>query len=186
MNAFGRGYGTRISDADLRTDALGAVSSLLWRERETLERLLYALTLERLIVTAGAARWLATADEHVREAVAELQDREIIRMAEVDALARTMRLPSGTTLGQLTEFAAEPWATIFTEHRTALRALVTEIDAVRTENCRLLQAGADAARRSLDLIDRGYRVVAGDQSTGVRTLHRAHPVIGNAVAGERA
>jgi len=43
--------------------------------------------------------------------------------------------------------------TIFTEHRTAMQELVTEIDAVVAESRRLLQAGADAARDALDRIE---------------------------------
>ena len=129
------------------------LSNLLWRERETLERLLYALTVERLIATSGDARWITTADEEVRLAVAAMHDRELLRSAEVEVLARSLGVPGTSTLAQLAELAPEPWVTIFTEHRAAMQQLVTEIDHVVAESRRLLQAGADAARDALDRIE---------------------------------
>lgn len=133
-------------------DAFSAVTALLWREREVLERLLFKLVEQQLILTSGNTRWLNHADAEVRDAVASLQDHEIVRAAEVDALVRRHGLPADATLRQLAETAPEPWPMVLLDHREALRALTLEIDSVATENKRTLQAGESATREALEKI----------------------------------
>lgn len=132
------------------SDAYAAVSHVLWCERETLEHLLYTLVAEQLVVSSGATRWLNRADADVRGALERLRASEVIRAVEVDALTLAHGLPVDATLEQLSASAPEPWSTVFADHRTALRALAFEIEAVAADNRRLLDAGAKAIRDTLD------------------------------------
>lgn len=134
--------------ADAQT--YGAVSSLLWREREVLENLLYVLTTEKLIVSSGSSRFLPRATAEVEAAAERMRLQEVVRAAEVEELARQLGLPGDTTLGQLAETAEEPWAMLFAEHRTALRDLVLEVQAVAADVCRDLAAAGRAISETLD------------------------------------
>jgi hypothetical protein len=143
-----RGSSPMTSESD-RADAFAAVAALLWDEREALEQLLFKLVEEQLILVSGSTRWLNRADAEVRTAVTSLRASEVLRAAEVDALARRLELPAETTLVELAEKAPEPWPLVLSEHRGALRGLVLEIDAVAAENRRLLVASAHAVSETL-------------------------------------
>ncbi len=133
-----------------QTDAFAAVSTILWSEREALELLLFKLVEEQLVVTSGSPRWLSRADAEVRAALDRMRAGEVVRAAEVEALAMSLGLPVETSLAELAAAAPEPWDLVLTEHRNALRELVLEIEAVSAENRRLLDAGAKAVRETLD------------------------------------
>jgi hypothetical protein len=147
--------------------AFGALTDVLWREREVLEGLLYKLTVQRMVLTSGEDRWLARADAEVRDAVEGLQDFEVLRAAEVDLLVRHYGLPANVSLRELAETAPEPWPTVLFDHREVLRTLTFEIDAVSAHNRRLLQAGERATREALDQITAaGSRSSAAYDSRG--------------------
>ncbi|MGH8960015.1 MAG: flagellar protein FlgN [Jatrophihabitantaceae bacterium] len=150
-------------------DVFAAVAGVLWSERETLDRLLFKLVEEQLVLAAGSTRWLNQADQEVRNAMERLRLGEVIRAAEVSALAESLNLPLETTLAELATIAPEPWPFVLTEHRTALRTLVAEIEAVAAENRRLLHAGAHAIRETLDRLGdavAGYDANGGAVSYG--------------------
>lgn len=125
------------------------VSTMLWRERDALQFLLYKLVTEQLIVTSGQARWLAQANEEIEFALEQLRGTEVLRAAETDALADQLGIPSPATLAQLESVADEPWSTLYAEHRRALLDLMAEISQVTAENRKLLTAGARAVRETL-------------------------------------
>lgn len=141
---------TRRVPPDPIAEAFGAVTAALWAQREALEALLFRLVEEQLVLTSGSTRWLARADEDVREAVARLRADELLRAIEVEALAQAARLPSDASLADLADALPDPWGTVLGEHRAALRTLMTEIGAVSAENRRLLSAGASAIRDTID------------------------------------
>jgi hypothetical protein len=145
------------------TDVFALVAGVLWSERELLDQLLFKLVEEQLVLAAGSTRWLNHADREVRGAMERLRLSEVIRAAEVAALAESLNLPLETTLAELATIAPEPWPFVLTEHRTALRTLVAEIEAVAAENRRLLNAGAHAVRETLDRLG---DAVAGYDATG--------------------
>lgn len=135
------------------TEAFAAVSAMLWTERETLEHVLFKLVQEQLVLSSGATRWLNRADGEVRAALEGLRRGEVIRAAEVEALARALKLPLESTLAELAAVAPEPWNDVLTEHRVALRGLVFEVQAVADQNRRLLHAGGEAIRETLDRLN---------------------------------
>lgn len=129
--------------------ALGSLAAILWQERRQLERLLYALTAQRLLIGAGYTRWLGHADTDVEVAASTLRDSEVLRAMEMTVICDKLGVDSDITLEELAHAADEPWATTLSDHRAALRMLTAEIQAAVTENRRLLKAGAKAIGETL-------------------------------------
>jgi hypothetical protein len=129
---------------------LASVAAALWEERQRLEELLFTLVAEQLVVASGQTRWLARADAQVRGAVAGVQDGEVARAMQVQSLAHALGIGPDSSLADLAQASPEPWNEVFTEHRTALRGLMGEIEGVAAENRRLLLAGSQAIRDMLD------------------------------------
>ena len=127
----------------------GAVGNALWRQRDLLEGLLHRLVAEQFVLTNGATRWLARADDDVRAALEELRCGEVVRAMEVDALAQHLNRDGEISLGELAASAPGVWAALLTEHLTALRELAFEVQKAAEENHRLLAAGAGAVRDTL-------------------------------------
>ena len=84
-----------------KTMGFSEVSTLLWREREALQLLLFKLVEEQLIVSAGHTRWLAQANDEIEAALEQLRGTEVLRAAEVDAIADDLGLPAPPTLAEL-------------------------------------------------------------------------------------
>ncbi len=125
------------------------VSTMLWRERDALQLLLFKLVEEQLIVSSGHTRWLAQANEEIEFALERLRGTEVLRSAETDAVAEELGLAIPPTLAELEAAAPQPWATLYAEHRRALVQLVAEVEQVTGENRRMLTAGARAIRETL-------------------------------------
>jgi len=125
------------------------VSTMLWRERDALQLLLFKLVTEQLIVSSGNTRWLSQANSEIEFALEQLRGTEVLRAAETDAIADELGLPAPITLAQLEAAADEPWATLYGEHRRALLELIAEVEQVAGENRALLTAGARAVRETL-------------------------------------
>ncbi|MDQ1743493.1 MAG: hypothetical protein QOE23_1832 [Pseudonocardiales bacterium] len=132
-----------------KTMGFSEVSTLLWRERDALQLLLFKLIEEQLIVSAGQTRWLAQANNEIEVALDQLRGTEVLRAAEVDSIADDLGLPAPPTLAELEALAPQPWATLFAEHRQALLQLVDEVERATGDNRTLLAAGARAVRQTL-------------------------------------
>ncbi|MDT0261546.1 flagellar export chaperone FlgN [Jatrophihabitans lederbergiae] len=135
--------------AESKTMGFSEISTLLWREREALQLLLFKLVEEQLIVSAGQTRWLAQANDEVEAALLQLRGTDVLRAAEVDAVAEDLGLTGAPSLADLEATAPEPWATMFGEHRQALLLLSEELGRTAGENRALLSAGARAVRETL-------------------------------------
>lgn len=129
--------------------SLTEVSSILWRERELLDLLLFKLEEEQLLLAAGRTRWLAHATREVEMVLGEMKRAELGRAVEVDAVAVSLGLEPGVSLRQLAEVAPPPWGAILQEHRNAFLAAAEEITALAKSNKDLLAAGYRTARESL-------------------------------------
>lgn len=139
------------------------VAGVLWSERELLEHLLFKLVQEQLVLAAGSTRWLNHTDAELQLALDRVRLGEVARAIQVEALAQQLNRPITSTLAELAAIAPEPWSLVLGEHRSALRALVAEIDAVAAENRRLLHVGANAIRETLDRLG---DAVAGYDANG--------------------
>jgi hypothetical protein len=131
------------------------VSTVLWRERQLLELLLFKLEEEQLVLAAGRSRWLSNATREVETVLAEIRRVEVMRAMQVEMAVLAMRLPRPPTLRELAEHAPHPWGPIFSEHRKALLALTAEIEDVARTNRDILARGRDAVDAALQSIDGG-------------------------------
>jgi hypothetical protein len=159
--------------------SLGDVSNMLWRERQLLELLIFKLEEEQLVLAAGRTRWLAHATREVESVLAEIKRIELERAVVVAAAATELGLSGAPSLRELGDVVADPWNTIFTEHRRALLELAQEIDGVASANRELLQRGQQAAREALATIgeiDIGAYDASGsaaDKSMALRLIDEA-------------
>jgi hypothetical protein len=129
--------------------SLTEVSSILWRERELLELLLFKLEEEQLLLAAGRSRWLGHATREVEMVLEEIRRAELGRAVEVEAVAVELGLAPGVSLRELAEQAPSPWNDILREHRNAFLTASAEISALAQANRELLTAGFRAARETL-------------------------------------
>lgn len=128
---------------------LADLSSVLWRVRETLDLLLFKLEEEQLVLAAGRSRWLPHATREVEMVLEQLRHTEMLRAAEVEAVAEDLGIPPEPSLSALAEAAGEPWTELFKQHRAAFLSLTTEISALAETNRDLLLSGQRAANEAL-------------------------------------
>ncbi|MCW2539551.1 MAG: hypothetical protein JWN95_1276 [Frankiales bacterium] len=138
-----------LASTESATMGFSEVSTLLWREREALQLLLFKLVEEQLIVSAGESRWLAPANDEVEIAIERLRGTEVLRAAEVEALTTSLGRPTPLTLAELAEVSPEPWGMVLSDHRTEMLKLVAQIEQAADANRKLLAAGARAVRETL-------------------------------------
>lgn len=150
-----------LNTTEATSGSFSAVSSLLWREREALQLLLFKLIEQQLILTSGQPRLLNNANQEIELALDQVRCTEVLRAAEMGAATPAPNANSHGTTEQdgletsLAEFAAsapEPWATVLTEHRQALLTLTAEVEQATDANRVLLLAGASAVRETLQSI----------------------------------
>lgn len=125
------------------------LSSVLWRERELLESLLYKLEVEQLVLTEGRTRWLATAAREVEMVLDRIRKIELLRALELDALAATLGLEPNPSLLAIASVCEEPWRSIWLDHREAFTRVSSEISKMSSTNRELLTAGYLAAQATL-------------------------------------
>ena len=128
---------------------LSEVSTILWRERELLELLLFKLDEEQLVLTSGRMRWLARATKEVEMVLCEIRRTEVARAIEVDAAAKALGLDPNPSLTRLADASPEPWASLLREHRAAFLAMTAEINQLAEINRDLLTSGQKSTRDAL-------------------------------------
>ncbi|WP_432482039.1 flagellar export chaperone FlgN [Kineococcus esterisolvens] len=128
---------------------LAEVSGILWKERELLELLLFKLEEEQLVLASGRTRWLAHATREVEFVMDQIRSTEVLRAAEVDAVATELEIEPGPSLNALAAAAPEPWGELLRGHRDAFLTLTAEIQALADANRDLLSSGARALRETL-------------------------------------
>lgn len=125
------------------------LSSMLWRERQLLELLLFKLEEEQLLLTSGRTRWLPHATREVENVLEQIRDTELGRSVETDALATELGLEPGATLKQIAGSAPSPWDELLTSHHTAFVTLTTQIDSLAAGNRELLTTAQRAVQETL-------------------------------------
>jgi hypothetical protein len=151
--------GVQVSANDL--------STLLWRERELLELLLFKLEEEQLLLTAGRSRWLHHATREVQAILTRLRASGMERTVEASGVAAEWGLPEDATLRQLVEHApSDVWSEILRSHLTALTGLTAQIAAVRDTNLTHLRAANRATQETLATV--GAEPAGGYDGRGAR------------------
>jgi hypothetical protein len=128
---------------------LADLSSILWREREMLELLLFKLEEEQLILAGGRSRWLAHATREVELVLDQIRRTEVVRAAEVEAVGQQLGVGSNPSLTDLAEHAHAPWNELLQEHRKAFLRLTAEVTALAETNRDLLTSGQRAVRETM-------------------------------------
>src|SRR3954452_16999548 len=103
--------------------SLPDLAAVLWRQRDLLERLVYRLECEHLLLAAGRTRFLPLATAEVEELLGELRVLELQRAAAADQVAAEAGLDAGTGLERLAGAVQPPWTGVLLEHREALLLL---------------------------------------------------------------
>jgi flagellar biosynthesis/type III secretory pathway chaperone len=125
------------------------LSSVLWRERELLDMLLFKLEEEQLVLAAGRTRWLPHAAREVETILENVREAELLRAVVADAAADELGLENNPSLRALAEASPEPWRTILLDHRDAFAAVAAQVRELADSNKELLTAGAQAAQATL-------------------------------------
>ena len=132
--------------------SLVELSSILWRERDTLELLLFKLEEEQLVLATGRTRWLAHATREVEMVLDQIRLTEVLRAAEVAVVGASLGLGSDPSLSQLADAVDAPWSDLLRQHRQTFLALTAEINALAEANQQLLTAGQRAVRETLMIV----------------------------------
>lgn len=127
--------------------ATAALSERLWHERELLDDLYYALSVQHALLRSGEVRWAARSDDAVRTALTALDECAVLRSIDADAVARAHGLSIDATLADLARHADQPWATILLDHHAALLAATEQVDRVATETLAMVGDPAVVAPR---------------------------------------
>ena len=129
--------------------SLPDLAAVLWRQRELLERLVYRLECEQVLLASGRTRWLATATSEVEATVSELQVLELQRALTSQQCAIELGLDPACTLEHLAAGAQPPWSGVLFEHRQALLQLTRELSVLAEANRHLMSAGLKAVESTL-------------------------------------
>lgn len=129
--------------------AAADLNSVLWRERELLDSLLFYLEAEQLLLADGRTRWLAHAASEIERTTATLREIEMLRAVEADQVAAELGMLPDPSLSALADAAEEPWRTIFDDQREALIAITDQISEMASANRSMLAAGQRATREAL-------------------------------------
>jgi hypothetical protein len=128
---------------------LADLASILWREREMLELLLFKLEEEQLVLAGGRTRWLAHATREVEMVLDQIRKTELARAVEVDAIGFELGLGPNPSLTALADAAPAPWGDLLNEHRRAFLTLTAEVSALAEANRDLLTTGSRAVRETM-------------------------------------
>ena len=140
------------------------LSSVLWRERELLETLLYKLEVEQMVLAGGRTHWLATAAREIEVVLDQVRAFELLRAVEVDAVAAELGLEPNPGLHEIADRCNEPWKSIWLDHRDAFTTVATEIQKMSLSNRELLTAGYHAAQATLLALNESAGTYGADGS----------------------
>lgn len=135
---------------------LNELSTVLWRERELLESLLFKLEEEELVLASGRARWVGRATREVEAVLDQIRGIELGRAIEADDSAREVGLSEGASLQELAKTAPAPWDDLLRGHHVALTELSSQIEAIAHSNREVLVESVRATQEALlAMIDAG-------------------------------
>jgi hypothetical protein len=141
------------------------LSSVLWRERELLETLLFKLEVEQLVLATGRTRWLAPAAREIEEVLDAIREIELLRSVEADAIAAALGLEPNPSLREIAEVSDEPWKSIWLDHRESFTSVAAEISEMAENNRELLTSGYQAAKATLAALSDTPSTYTADGST---------------------
>jgi hypothetical protein len=120
------------------------LSTLLWREQELLDLLLFKAEEKQYLIVTGKTRWLARIAHEIEIVLEQLRSLEVERAAATEAIAVRSGLGPNPSLRQVADSAPTPWNTLFAKHHETLLALVTDLRSLSDANRDLVEQGMSA------------------------------------------
>ena len=146
------------------------LSTLLWRERELLELLMFKLEEEKLLLTAGKSRWLPFATREVEQVLERLRENGLERAMEVAAVGEEWGTGDDASLRSIIAAApTDAWRDSFTGHLGALTELAASIAELRDANVQYLRAAARVTQETLATISPETATYDAHGNAGVPT-----------------
>ena len=117
------------------------LSTLLWREQELLDLLLFKAEEKQYLIVTGKSRWLARIAHEIEVVLEQLRTLELERAAATEQIAGRLGLEANPSLRQLADSAPAPWDDLYAKHHEALLVLVTELRGLSDANKELIESG---------------------------------------------
>lgn len=149
-----------MSSGTTSTDTpLAELSRVLWQQRRLLERLLYHLKVQELILSNADHGLLSFAVNDVQQTLEAIGEVEAARRELTAEIGVSMGLDRDASLQDLVNRAPEPYEQILAEHRQAFLSLVSDITTTSLN-------GRDQLERGLHLTRQLATFVMGDAGDG--------------------
>ena len=126
------------------------LSTLLWREQELLDPLLFKAEGKQYLIVAGKSRWLAPVAHEIEVVLEQLRSLELERAAATEQIAGRLGLDANPSLRQLADSAPAPWNDLYAKHHEALLTLVSELRGLSDTNRELIESGLSVINDALD------------------------------------
>jgi flagellar biosynthesis/type III secretory pathway chaperone len=120
------------------------LSTLLWREQELLDLLLFKAEEKQYLIVTGKTRWLARIAHEIEVVLEQLRSIEVERAATTEAIALRLGIGPNPSLRQIADAASTPWNTLFAKHHETLLSLVTDLRSLSDANRDLIEGGLAA------------------------------------------
>ncbi len=126
------------------------LSTVLYKELELLDDLLYKLTIQELILEANRPQWVDKSSQEIEKIVEDIRTLELVRALEVSTTSEQLGLETMANLESITQIIEEPWQSILKSHLEALRNVTSQIDYISQRNKKSLQNKIGMTTQALD------------------------------------
>lgn len=142
--------------AVVRDAELEALAGAVARQSEALAHLRFKFEVQQVMLAGGRSSYITETTDELREAIEQVQRADAeFRGCLSRAAARSLGLSPESTLREVAKAAGEPWRYIFEQGRDELRRSIERINALCTENRKLLARGYLATSEALALLGVG-------------------------------
>jgi hypothetical protein len=150
------------------------LSTLLWREQELLDLLLFKAEEKQYLIVTGKTRWLSRIAHEIEVVLEQLRTLEVERAAVTESIAVQLGLDANPSLRQVADAAPAPWNDLFGKHHEALLVLVTELRGLSDSNRGLIEGGLAAIDEAMLSV---RPPTAGTYGSSGRTTAGAHRAV---------
>jgi hypothetical protein len=125
------------------------LSTLLWREQELLDLLLFKAEEKQYLILSGKTRWLPRIAHEIEVVLEQLRTLEVERAAATEQIAGRLGLDANPSLRTLADSAPAPWSDLYGKHHESLLVLVSELRGLSDANREMLEGGLAAISDAL-------------------------------------
>ncbi|MDA8196380.1 MAG: flagellar export chaperone FlgN [Actinomycetota bacterium] len=129
------------------------LSNVLEYEVSLLDKLVYRLDAEYLLVEGNRHNYLMSATAEVNEALEAIKEAEIRRAVVSADVCMSLDLDPLTPLAEIADRAPEPWSTILKEQRSNLISLTNTVAEIKEKLSRMLAQRIAITEEVLSLLD---------------------------------